>query len=138
MMSVDETERLRVSAWKARAKGRTTRWRMIRDGVALLSIQWMTTSEFQIGMRRLWGLKNKTSREILEELESEGSVHQAREDKTQNFKWGATPHGVTFWIGTTKAIPAGIAEVAALTQFAAKFAANRALDRRIPGGPRAS
>lgn len=132
-MSEDETERLRVSAWKRRAKGRTTRWRMIRDGVALLSIAWMTTSEFQIGMRRLWGLKNKTSRDILEELEDEGAIHQARDDKTQNFKWGATEHGVSFWVGATKAIPAGIAEVASTTQYAAKYALERARDR-IPGG----
>jgi len=129
-MSVEERERRLVSAWKARAKGRTTRWRMIRDGVALLSIAWMTTSEFQIGMRRLWGLKNKTSRDILEELESEGSAQQQRDDKTQAYKWGSTTHGVDFWIGSTRAIPAGIAEVASTTQYAAKFALEREMNKK--------
>ena len=111
-MSGREIEALCLRAWKARAKGRPMRWRILRDTVSVLSLAWMSTFQVQIAMRRLYALKNKTTRDILEELESEKSVVQEKDDKSQVFKWGATSTGVNFWIGKTANIPAGIVEVA--------------------------
>ena len=89
---------------------------MLRDAVAVLSLHWMTTSQFQVAMRRIWALKNTTSRDILEDLEGGRSVKQDKTDKSQGqFKWGATREGVAFWIGKTDRIPAGIAQVASLS-----------------------
>lgn len=105
-----EKDTMRLRAWKRRAKGHPTRWRTLRDAIAVLSIAWMSTSQFQMAMRRLWALKNSTSRDILEELEAEKSVVQEKQDEF--FKWGATKDGVAFWIRDRKAIPAYIVEAA--------------------------
>jgi len=111
-MSEREIEALCLRAWRGRAKGRPMRWRILRDVVAVLSLAWMSTFQVQIAMRRLWALKNKTTRDILEELESEVSVVQERDDKSQVFKWGATAEGVAFWILKRENIPASIVQVA--------------------------
>ncbi len=88
------------------------RWRILRDTVAVLSLSWMSTFQVQIAMRRLYALKNKTTRDILEELESEKALVQEKDDKSQLFKWGATAEGVKFWIVKRENIPASIVEVA--------------------------
>ena len=88
------------------------RWRILRDVVAVLSLNWMSTFQVQIAMRRLYALKNKTTRDILEELELDGAVVQERDDKTQMFKWGATAEGVAFWIRGPEFIPVFIVQVA--------------------------
>jgi hypothetical protein len=75
----------------------------------------MTTEEVQMAMRRLWALKTKTTRDILEELETEGTVIQERDEKTGRYKWGATPGGVSFWIVKPNHIPAGIVQAASTT-----------------------
>lgn len=111
-LSPREVAAQKERAWKRRAKGHPMRWRILRDAVAVLSLEWMTTSQFQIAMRRLWALKNKTSRDLLEELEEEKAVVQEREEKTQLFKWGATREGVAFWIGKMELIPALTVQVA--------------------------
>ncbi|GAI22996.1 unnamed protein product, partial [marine sediment metagenome] len=108
-----EIEALCLRAWKRRAKGRPMRWRILRDMVAVLSLAWMSTFQVQIAMRRLYALKNKTTRDILEELESEKAIIQERDDKTKMFKWGSTREGVEFWIGKTENIPASIVVVGA-------------------------
>jgi len=87
--------------------------------VAVLSLEWMSTSQVQMAMRRLWALKNNTTRDILEELESEGAITQERDEKTQIFKWGASREGVAFWILRMDRIPAGIVQVASTTSFVA-------------------
>jgi len=115
MMSEREREALCVRAWKRRAKGRPMRWRILRDMVAVLSLGWMSTFQVQIAMRRLYALKNKTTRDILEELESEKSIIRLRDPRDEVFKWGITKEGVAFWIGKTENIPAGIVEVAAIS-----------------------
>ena len=107
-----ETEQMRLRAWKARAKGHPTRWRTLRDAVALLSLEWMSTTQFQVAMRRIWALKNSTSRDLLEELEIGGSVIQEKDSKAGVYKWGATRSGVAFWLLKTDRIPAGIVQVA--------------------------
>lgn len=119
-VSEQEAETLKVRAWRRRAKGHPTRWRMLRDCVAVLSLKWMDTSEFQIAMRRIWALKNSTARDMLEELEQGGDVSQERDDKTAIYKWGATRQGVAFWVVKTDRIPAGIVEVVAITGSASE------------------
>ena len=88
------------------------RWRILRDAVAILSLGWMTTGDFQIAMRRLWALKNKTSRDLLEELEEEKAVCQEKDQREGVYKWSATREGVKFWIGKTDRIPASTVQVA--------------------------
>lgn len=122
-LSERETQSLVERAWRRRAKGRPMRWRILRDVVAVLSLKWMTTSEVQMAMRRLWALKNNTTRDILEELQSEGAIIQEREEKTKIFKWGASREGVAFWILGTANIPAGIVQVASTTDFVLKLEA---------------
>ncbi len=114
-MSEKENMEMKERAWRKNAKGHPTRWRMLRDAVAVLSLGWMTISEFQTAMRRIWALKNKTARDMLEELEEEGSVKREKTESTLVNKWGATQPGVKFWIGSTRAIPAGIVQVAMLS-----------------------
>jgi len=116
-MSPRELEAQKVRAWKARAKGKPMRWRILRDIVAVLSQAWMSTFQVQIAMRRLYALKNKTTRDMLEELEMERAVEQAKDDKypEKGFRWGSTRSGVEFWIGTTENIPATIVVVAGIS-----------------------
>jgi len=119
-LSERETQSLVERAWRRRAKGRPMRWRILRDMVAVLSLEWMTTSQIQMAMRRLWALKNNTTRDILEELESESAIVQERDEKTQIFKWGASREGVKFWILGTDRIPVGIVQVASTTTLVLK------------------
>jgi len=113
MMSERERESICLRKWKRAAKGRPMRWRILRDIVSVLSQAWMSTFQVQIAMRRLYALKNKTTRDMLEELESEKSIIQEKDEKTQMFRWGATREGVAFWIGKTENIPVSIVVVAA-------------------------
>lgn len=87
------------------------RWRMLRAVVAVLALDWMNTSQMQIAMRRLYALKNVTTRDILEELEMGGSVKQSK-DPEGAFSWEATREGVGFWVGKSSFIPASIVLVA--------------------------
>ena len=116
-MSLTEVEAIKVRAWKARAKGKPMRWRILRDIVAVLSQAWMSTFQVQIAMRRLYALKNKTTRDMLEELEMEKAVEQAKDDlhPELGFRWGSTREGVSFWIGKTENIPAPIVVVAGIS-----------------------
>nr|BAM15164.1 hypothetical protein [uncultured microorganism] len=114
-LSDREIEALCLKAWKRRAKGRGMRWRILRDVVAVLSQAWMTTFQVQIALRRIWGVKNNTTRDMLEELETEKSVFQERYGKEKTLKWGATESGVAFWIGKVENIPVSIAQVAEMS-----------------------
>ena len=120
-MSAKEIEANKVRAWKARAKGHPTRWRMLRDVVALLSLGWMSTFQVQMAMRRLWALKNRTTRDILEELETEKSVRQMMHEEKKMFMWGPTEDGVSFWIRSVKHIPAGVVEAAETSRSVSGF-----------------
>ena len=91
------------------------RWRILRDLVACLALDWMSTSQLQIAMRRLYALKNSTTRDMLEELEQEKSVRQSK-DPQGAFSWEATKSGVAFWVGQTKAIPASVVLVASTSR----------------------
>jgi len=122
-MSKKEIESNKVRAWKNRAKGHPTRWRMLRDCVAVVSLGWMSTFQVQMAMRRLWALKNRTTRDLLEELELEKAISQERDEKNadQGYLWGATREGVAFWIRDVSAIPAGIVEAVQTAQNVTGF-----------------
>lgn len=120
-MSLKEIEQMKERAWKNRAKGHPTRWRMLRDLVAVCSLGWMSTFQVQMAMRRLWALKNRTTRDLLEELESEMSIMQEKDEKDQMFKWGATREGLAFWVKDVQAIPAGIVEAVLTSQSVSGF-----------------
>jgi len=136
-MSPKEIEANKVRAWKNRARGHPTRWRMLRDCVAVVSLGWMSTFQVQMAMRRLWALKNRTTRDLLEELESEVSICQEKDEREEPpmYKWGATREGVAFWIKDVQHIPAGIVEAVLTSQNVSGFEIEA--DRRIPGGPSA-
>lgn len=106
-----------IRRWTVRGKGKPIRWKMIRDLMACLSLAWLDTFQAQIAMRRLWGLKPNTTRDILEELEIENSIVQEKYH-SGGFKWGATPEGVAFWVVKTSAIPASTALVASSSAYA--------------------
>lgn len=110
-LSEEERESLCVKAWRKAAKGKPMRWRILRDVVACLSIAWMNTSQIQIAMRRLWALKNKTTRDILEELEMEKAIVQEKSPQDV-FRWGATKEGLAFWVKKKNFIPASVVQVA--------------------------
>lgn len=114
--SVEKEEGV-IRRWTQRGKGKPIRWKMIRDLMACLSLAWLDTFQSQIAMRRLWGLKPGTTRDILEELELEGSVVQEKHH-SGGFRWGATPEGLAFWVVATKAIPAATALVASTSAYA--------------------
>ncbi len=107
---VEQEERI-LRKWKGKAKGKPMRWRILRDIIACLSLASMTTSEIQICMRRLYALKNKTTRDMLEELEEEKAVVQRKKHKEDPFKWRSTPGGAAFWVESATFIPASIARV---------------------------
>ncbi len=117
-----EKEEKILRTWKKKAKGRPMRWRILRDVVACVSLAWMTTEQVQIAMSRLWALKNKTTRDILEELEQGRAVEQKKHDQ-RGFMWGATEIGVAFWVGSKSAIPAITARVASDSAFVSGYEA---------------
>lgn len=108
-----------IRRWTQRGKGKPIRWKMIRDLMACVSLAWMDTFQAQVAMRRLWGLKPKTTRDLLEELELEGSVIQEKHD-AGGYRWGSTKKGVDFWILKTSAIPATVAVVASTSVYVEK------------------
>ena len=130
-----EIETLRVKAWKARAKGKGIRWRMIRDTMSVVSASWMTLSEVQDCMVRIWGLTKNKTREILEEMVGLGDCLLEMDEDTGEMIYHLATKRVTFWLGPKglEAIPAGIVEAVVITRDAHKLER----DRRIPGGPSA-
>jgi len=121
IFSPQEIQAQKERAWRNKARGHPRRWRILRDMVAVLSLGWMTTSQVQIAMRRIYALKNKTTRDILEELEQGKAISQEQDDKSKVYKWGSSREGVAFWIGKTENIPAGIVEVAYLSMSVSDF-----------------
>lgn len=117
-LSGREVETLRVRAWKARAKGKGVRWRMIRDCVSCISVHWMTSSEVEICMIRIWGLTRKKTRELLEEMVQIGDVQVEKDDQTKEMKYHLVPKRVNFWLGPQgiQGIPAGIVQVVEITR----------------------
>jgi len=122
MLSEGETERLRRIAWKRRAKGRGLRWGLIRDTMSVVSVYWMTLSEVETCMVRIWGLTRKKTRELLEEMVEIGDCLFERDETTKEMKYHLNPERATFWLGAkgTLAIPAGIVQVVETTKHASE------------------
>lgn len=119
-LSIREQESLRVRGWKTRAKGKGVRWRMLRDTVSVVSGAWMTSSQVETCMIRIWGLTRKKTRELLEELVQIGDVKVEKDDRTHEMKYHLKKTSVPFWMGPEglKAIPAGIVEAVRITLLA--------------------
>jgi len=119
-LSAKEQEKLRSEAWARRASGRGVRWRMIRDTLATVSVYWMTLSEVQTCMVRIWGLTRKKTRELLEEMVEIGDVLIEKDPKTLEMKYKLHQDRVNFWLGAhgVQAIPAGIVQVVDITRCA--------------------
>jgi len=131
--SATEIAQMRVRAWKNRAKGKGVRWRMIRDTLATVSVYWMTLSEVETCMVRIWGLTRKKTRELLEEMVQIGDVMIEKDDKTHELKYKLKQDRVKFWMGPqgVQGIPVGIVQVVETTRSAKQLE----IDRRILGGP---
>lgn len=123
-MSLTERElaNQKEKEWRNRAKGRGVRWRMIRDTLATVSVYWMTLSEVQTCMVRIWGLTRNKTREILEELAEMGDVQVKKDPSSHNLLYKLKPERVVFWMGVrgVEAIPAGIVEVVETTMLVSK------------------
>jgi len=117
-MSEKELEELKVKAWGNRAKGRSVRWRMIRDTMSVVSVYWMTLSEVETCMVRIWGLTRKKTRELLEEMVSIGDCIVEKDEKTHDLRYHLKQDRVKFWLGVhgLKAIPAGIVQVVEISR----------------------
>ncbi|GAI06605.1 unnamed protein product [marine sediment metagenome] len=120
--SATEIEAMRVRAWQNRAKGKGVRWRMIRDTLATVSVYWMTLSEVETCMVRIWGLTRKKTRELLEEGVSIGDVDTKKDPLSHNLLYKLRQERVTFWMGKrgVEGIPAGIVEVVETTILVSK------------------
>ena len=121
-LSEREIEELREKAWRNRAKGRGVRWRMIRDTLATVSAYWLTLSEVQACMVRIWGLTRGKTREILEEMAEIGDVETKKDPTSHTLLYKLRPERVTFWMGSkgVGAIPAGIVQVVETSMLASK------------------
>jgi len=121
-LTEQEIEAMRLRAWKFHAQGRSVRWRMIRDVLAVVSVSWMTWEEIQVCMTPIWGLTRNKTRELLEEMVSIGDCQAETDDKTHELKYHLNPDRVKFWLGLQgiEGIPAGIVEVVEITRSALK------------------
>jgi len=122
-----EIEVQRERAWKARAKGKGIRWRMIRDTMSVVSASWMSLSEVQDSMVRIWGLTKNKTRELLEEMVGLGDCLLEKDEKTGEMKYHLSKERVSFWLGPRgiEAIPAGIVEAVVITRDAHKLERTR-------------
>ncbi|GAH14668.1 unnamed protein product [marine sediment metagenome] len=119
-LSVREQESLRVRGWKGRAKGKGVRWRMLRDTVSVVSLEWLTSYQVETSMIRIWGLTRKKTKELIEELVEMGDLNVEKDDKTKDMKYHLSPGSVSFWLGPQglKAIPAGIVQAVSISKRA--------------------
>lgn len=111
---MSESERLKELAWRKTRRG--LRWNLLRDLLAVCSLKWLTTSQVQDVMMTLHGITRSKTLSLLIELERPAYVHQERDEKDKEYKWGATPKGVSSWLpmGTPAAIPAGIVQAVSI------------------------
>lgn len=126
-MTISETEKesMRLRAWANRAKGKGVRWRMIRDTMSVISVHWMTSSEVEICMVKIWGLTRKKTREILDEMTEIGDCIVEKDEKTSEMKYHLKQERVNFWLGKggIHGIPAGIVEVVETTMHVKRLEA---------------
>jgi len=119
-----ENDRMKVRAWKNKAKGKGIRWRMLRDLIATISSQWLNSYQIETSMIRLWGTKRKSTRDMIHELVGMGDVKQEKDTREPyEMKYYMNQERVNFWFptGGLKAIPAGIAEAVAISKNVRRF-----------------
>jgi len=95
---------------------------MIRDTLATVSAYWLTLSEVQACMVRIWGLTRSKTREILEEMAEIGDVQTKKDPLSQNLLYKLKTDRVTFWMGSRgiEGIPAGIVQAVETSMLASK------------------
>lgn len=128
MSSNGISEREREITWDRVAKGRGNRWRMIRDLVAILSLNSMNLVMIQDSMFRLRGLTRPKVLELLQELQRAGDVKEVvgESQGIQIHAWTATDQGVALWLNNSrKSIPARLAMVASTMRFAVRSEASQ-------------
>ena len=103
-----EDERDKWVEWKRNAKGRGYRWILQRNLVCVLSLKPLTTTEVQAVMSLKHGMSNATSFKLMSELRHARALDQFLEADMGYF-WRATDKGVGVYLGSRKAIPAGVA-----------------------------
>ena len=105
--SYSEVDRQR--AWIKRGKGKGLRWLILRDIVAVLSKQALTTTQLADVMLLRRGLSHNRSNQMLQELESSMAIVQEH-DKQLGYYWTARKLGVDVFLGSRMAIPAQVAQ----------------------------
>ena len=96
-------------AWKRRGKGKGLRWLMLRDIVALLARQASTTMQVQDVMILHRGVSHPRTHVLLMELEQARAIVQEL-DPRLGYYWTARELGVSVYLGSRTAIPAGAAQ----------------------------
>lgn len=111
--------REREIAWRKSAKGRGNRWQILRDVVALVSMNTLTNDQLQDAMLKLRGITRPKVNELIEDLNRAGALKQVAGTfgGIERWGWSATENGVKYWIGSRTDIPARIVEVASTTML---------------------
>ena len=120
MTHIDPIEEdLRQKAWMNQTKGKGIRWRMLRDLIATISTQWLSSYQIETAMIRLWGTKRKSTRDMLQELVGMGDVIQEKDTKEPyHLKFYMNQDRVAFWFGKKGllAIPAGLVQAVEISK----------------------
>ncbi len=93
---------------------------MMRDLVALAAIKTLNMMMLQDCMVNLRGLTRNKVRELVENLQRAGAIKQVSGDISGVgiiHGWVATDQGVSYWLKSRLAIPAGIVEVASRMKY---------------------
>lgn len=107
-LSEREVEEQKVKAWNRRAKGRGNRWRMLRDLVAACAFYPLTTTEMEDLNLVRRGITHHVTYAMVLELERAQALQAFQEERGQY--WRATEHGVSLFLGSRKATPAGFVQ----------------------------
>lgn len=114
-------ERDVLIAWGRRAKGKGLKWRHLRDLIACACFEWMNSYQLEFCMRRLHGITPKKTREMMHYLETDRDLDHEKHERTGENMFHASQKAVSFWVDSTKAIPAGIVQVVQSSSFAKQF-----------------
>lgn len=112
--------REREVAWRKSAKGRGNRWQILRDVVALVSMNTLTNNQIQDAMLKLRGITRPKVNELIEDLNRAGALKQVAGtfQGIERWGWSATENGVNYWLGKRTNIPVRIVEVASISTVA--------------------
>jgi hypothetical protein len=114
--------------WDKSAKGRGNKWRMLRDLVAILSLNAMSLMMIQDTMLRLRGLSRGKVMEMMNQLQRAGDIKETvgTVGGVTVHGWTTTDQGVALWLrGTRMDIPARIVQAASTMRYAVKSEESR-------------